>query len=92
MKNKNKIHSKISLIYSSGVQTKLIFYKFKTIYNAKRTFRYADQVFNGDELLVQDNGGMIPVKVINISAHLMQGNFTPKTVRISGPLLNIFVY
>ena len=38
-------------------------------------FSNADQVAIGEEVLVQENNELSPVKVINISSHVMQGNF-----------------
>ena len=37
------------------------------------TFRYADQVTNGDELLVQRNYDLAPAKVINVFNLIVKG-------------------
>ena len=41
------------------------------------SFRYADQVAIGDEVLVQENDGLTPSKVINVTSSTMQGNYNP---------------
>ena len=37
------------------------------------TFRYADVISVGDELLVRENSGMVPDKVIDVSTAVMNG-------------------
>ena len=39
------------------------------------SFRYADQLTVGDEVLVQEDNELIPVQVTNISSMTMQGNY-----------------
>ena len=36
-------------------------------------FRFADQVYVGDEVLVQKNDNLIAAKVISVSSLIMQG-------------------
>ena len=44
-----------------------LFIKFLSI-------RYADQVFVGNEVLIETNDEVIPAKVIDVSSLLLQGN------------------
>ena len=39
------------------------------------SFRYADLVTVGDEVLIQENFQLNPSKVVNISSFLMQGKY-----------------
>ena len=39
------------------------------------SYRYADQVLVGDEVLVQGNDEVIPAHVINVTSNIMQGNY-----------------
>ena len=41
------------------------------------SFRYADQVAIGDEVLVQENDDLTPSKIINVTSSTMQGNYKP---------------
>ena len=40
----------------------------------KNPYRYADEVLIGDEVLVQQNYELTPVKVTNVSEITLQGN------------------
>ena len=45
---------------------------FETLYSIF-SFRHADQVSIGDEVLVEENDDMMPAKVVNVSTLVLQG-------------------
>ena len=62
-------------IYSWNWKRYQIYAKFKLRnHNEIFSVRYADQLSIGDEVLVQENNELIPVKVNNVSSVAMQGN------------------
>ena len=54
----------------------LFYTKRNTINNFNTIFfRYADEVSNGDEVLVNKNDKLSPTKVISVSNTMMQGKY-----------------
>ena len=49
----------------------------------KQIFRYADQVSHGDEVLVNENNDLIPVKIISVSNFTLQGKHYLQMIFIS---------
>ena len=50
------------------------------------SYRYADQVSVGDEVMVLRNDKFMPAKVMNVSNLIMQGNYSLSCIDV-----NIFV-
>ena len=62
---------------SSNISTSHLHQKIKENerhYNNTLLYRYASQVSVGDEVLVLRNDELMPVKVVNVSSLIMQGN------------------
>ena len=53
----------------------ILFIQSQTFTKYILSFRYADDISIGDDVLVQRNAALIPEKVIDISRFTMQGKF-----------------
>ena len=53
--------------------------KYQIHCNVFISFRYADQVSVGDEVLLQVNDELTPVKVTHVSNIILQGNYLKTT-------------
>ena len=64
-------------------------FEFKANYSALLSYRYADQVSVGDEIMVVTNDKLMPTRVTNVSSLIMKGSCISSNLFVFIILLNI---